>query len=158
MKLPSDFEVSKKFTHLHQIKSVGAANNGDKMPLITFTGVKKSDNKSYIELRYGPELTQKALTKIPLNEFKGQWVEFTETIDYKKGKKGTYHILIKNINNGKTILDLKHKGLMFKKDAVLMRPKWGIYRSLKGAEGLKDENVLYGYFKISEYNSAKPKK
>lgn len=157
MKLPADFKAFGSFTHFHQIKSVDAKNDGDKMPLITFTAYKKSSGES-LNIRYGPVSTQETLAKIPLSEFKGNWVEFTETVDYKKGKKGTYHVLIKNIKTKKTILDFKHKGMMFKEDASLMRPKWGIYRSLKYPNDIKDEEVLYGEFKITELISKNPSK
>jgi len=150
MKLPTDFKASNNFTHLHQIKSIGASDNGDKIPLITLTAFQKSSG-AYLNLRYAAETTQETLTKVSLDEFKGHWVEFTETIEFKKGKKGTYHILMKNIKNGKTILDFKHKGIMYKKDSDLMRPKWGIYRSLKSSKDIKDENVLFGYFQITEF-------
>ena len=152
MKLPNNFKAFDRFTHFHQIKSVGADDDGDKTPLITFTAYEKPSGES-LHIRYGPADTQETLTKVPLSEFKGNWVEFTETIDFKKGKKGNYHIVMKNIKTGKTILDFKHKGIMYKKGSDLMRPKWGIYRSLKSPNNIKDENILFGYFKISEYNS-----
>ena len=47
--------------------------------------------------------------------------------------------------------------LTYKKDADFMRPKWGVYRSLKHPDDIKDENVLFGYFKITEHNSIIPK-
>ena len=155
MKLPNDFKAFESFTHFHQIKSVDAKNGGDKMPLITFTTYKKSSGE-FLNIRYGPVLTQETLAKIPLSEFKGNWVEFKETIDFKKGKKGTYQLLVKNLKSKKTILDFEHRGVMFKEGASLMRPKWGIYRSLKYPNNIKDEEVLFGEFKITELVSKNP--
>jgi len=38
----------------------------------------------------------------------------------------------------------------WKTDADFLRPKWGIYRSLKDADNLRDEAVLFADFSIKE--------
>ena len=65
-----------------------------------------------------------------LSEFEGTWVEITEKI--KIGEKGTYSISIKKIKNGKELLSFKSDNIMtIRSDNDFIRPKWGIYRSLK---------------------------
>jgi len=135
MKLPNDFMASQNFTHLHQIKSVGGIKAEEKMPLITITAYKKT-NGDELHIRHSENSTQKTIAKVPLKTIKGEWVEFTEKINYKKGKNGTYQLSIKNINSDKVILNYKDKLLTYKKNEDL--------------QNIKDENILFGYFKITE--------
>jgi len=147
MKLPKDFQLSRHFTHFHQIKSVGGIKDEEKIPLLTITGYKR--DKEEIHIRYSEKYEQETLIKLNFNDFKGHWITFTETIHYKKGK-GNYELRIENVKDKKVLLDYKNKLLTYKKDAKFMRPKWGIYRKITESKNLKDEKVLFGHFKITE--------
>lgn len=39
---------------------------------------------------------------------------------------------------------------MWKTKAQFLRPKWGIYRSLKHADELRDEQVLFADFEMTQ--------
>ena len=150
MKLPKDFQPCNKFTHLHQIKSVGGIKAEEKIPLITFTAYRK-ESGDVLNIRYAPKDKQETIAKIKLNKLYGNWLEFTETIDYSK-RKGNYSLTVKNLDNhNKIIFELDKKIDTYKKNAEFMRPKWGIYRSLKEPTKIKDESILFGYFKITEF-------
>ena len=84
-----------------------------------------------------------------LSEFEGCWVAITEVI--KVGANGTYSIHIKRIKDGKEILSYSNPNLeTIRLDNNFIRPKWGIYRSLKEIEGLKEEAVRFADFSITE--------
>lgn len=146
-KLGAHFQPSKKFTHIHQIKAVGGSEEA--MPNITFT-VRKSTPDQF-QLRHASNSTQKDLITIPLADFKGHWVEVRECITY--GEMGRYEVTITQMDTGKTLLNYKSDSLrMWKTDALFLRPKWGIYRSLQYVSDLKDEQVKFADFYIKELN------
>lgn len=146
-KLPSDFNSSKKFTHIHQIKAVGGSE--DAMPLITLTTREGSPDN--LELRYSETTSQITLKEVELSPFKGTWVEVVETVVYGEKGIGSYKIEIRNIDSGVRLFYYSNDDIrMWKTNAEFMRPKWGIYRSLLDESKLKDENVLFADFSVKE--------
>ena len=146
-KLPSDFNSSKKFTHIHQIKAVGGSE--DAMPLITLTTREGSPDN--LELRYSETTSQITLKEVELSPFKGTWVEVVETVVYGEKGIGSYEIEIRNIDSGVRLFNYANDDIrMWKTNAEFMRPKWGIYRSLLDESKLKDENVLFADFSVKE--------
>ena len=148
-KLPKDFAPSKRFTHIHQIKSVGEKPHCK--PIFTLSA-KKGKNNDYFRLRHSTGKTSKALTQVNLDLFKGNWVSVTETITYNKSNKGNYSISIINSITKEIILNYKNSNIQtWNTGADFVRPKWGIYRSLLDASELKDEEVLFTDFKIEKH-------
>jgi hypothetical protein len=147
-RLPNNFKVSKNFTHLHQIKSVGGPYSS--IPMITLTARKgPSEKPDRLELRYTPTDNQTTLKTVDLNLLKGHWVEVTEVIHYSN--KGSYSIEIRKISNDSKLLAYNNKSMdLWQNGSDFSRPKWGIYRSLKRKEDLKDEIVLFNGFSIDE--------
>ena len=146
-KISSDFQSSKKFTHIHQIKAVGGSE--DAMPLITLTTRLGSPDK--LELRYSETTSQITLKEVDLAPFKGKWVKVVETIIYGEKETGTYNIELIDFESKNTLFSYTNDAIrMWKTDADFMRPKWGIYRSLVYAESLKDELVLFADFSVKE--------
>jgi hypothetical protein len=144
-KIDAAFQASSKFTHLHQIKAVGGSE--EDMPLITFTARKGTPDK--LELRYAETLTQETLKDVNLSLFKGVWVEATETITF--GEQGKYQVSIKKVSDNTEIFAYSNNSIrMWKTDADFLRPKWGIYRSLDDAGNLRDEQVRFANFSITE--------
>ncbi|WP_299438729.1 heparin lyase I family protein [uncultured Aquimarina sp.] len=146
-KLDKGFQVSKKFTHIHQLKAVGGSEKN--MPLITLTARKGNPDK--LELRYSSALDQNTLNSVPLDVFRGNWVEVTETVTYEEKGNAKFSMLIIDRKTGIEILNYSSSQLrMWKTNANFVRPKWGIYRSLKHASDLRDEEVLFADFSIKE--------
>ena len=144
-KLPSNFRVSKNFTHLHQIKSVGSEYSS--RPIISLTARKGTPDQ--LELRYAPTYEQSTIHSVELDLLKGHWVEVTEIIHYSN--KGSYSIEIKKISNGSKVFEYSNDNMdMWQDGSEFSRPKWGIYRSLKRKEDLQDEMVLFNSFSIDE--------
>ena len=140
-RLPKGFQPSSNFTHLHQIKAVGGDQD---LPIFTITARKSKINQ--IIVIHNNETT---IASANLSEFEGVWVEITEKI--KIGANGTYSISIKKVKNGQELLAFKSDKIMtIRADNDFIRPKWGIYRSFKKAEDLRDEAVRFNEFSIKE--------
>lgn len=144
-KLDVGFQPSSSFTHLHQIKAVGGTESS--MPLITLTA--RAGTPEKLELRYAESISQITVANTNLSDFKGVWVEVTETITY--GESGIYDLSIVKISDGSTLFSYSNPSIrMWKTDASFLRPKWGIYRSLNNSIQLRDETVLFADFYIKE--------
>ena len=151
-KLADGFQSSPKFTHIHQLKSVGG--NYSSMPMYTLTTRKGTPDK--LELRYAETDVQITLKETPLSPFIGYWVEVTEKIEY--ATTGFYSIEIVNKFTGQQMFyydntDFDEPKINWRAGASFVRPKWGIYRSLVYEEDLRDEQVLFSYFSIDEVSS-----
>ncbi len=145
-KLDAGFLPSTKFTHLHQIKAVGGPD--DAMPLITLTASKSNPNR--LELRHGPELSQRTIKQTSIAPLLGKWLTVKETITYKKTN-SSYSIEIRALADSSILFSHNSSMLkMWKTDAEFLRPKWGIYRSLLDSNSLRDEEVLFSDFEITE--------
>lgn len=141
-KLPSGYQPSPNFTHIHQVKAVGG-NDDD--PIITLTVRKGSPNK--IELIHN-NTTKVAIVNQSL--FAGEWVECTEVI-YLDSLHGTYSISIKKVSDGTTVLSYSSNDIMtIRSDNTFIRPKWGIYRSLLSSSDLRDDTIRFNGFFVAE--------
>ncbi|MFK7972194.1 MAG: T9SS type A sorting domain-containing protein [Bacteroidia bacterium] len=150
-KLPTGFQPSSSFTHLHQIKAVGGSQSS--MPQITLTARKATPNR--LELRYAENLSQTTLTQVELAPFLGNWVEATETITYGEKGVGKFAIIVTRISNNDTLLQYASDDIrMWKTNATFQRPKWGIYRSLNDSTSLRDETVLFADISIEELDGS----
>ncbi len=144
-KLPQNFKVSKNFTHLHQIKSVGGLYSST--PMVTLTARKATPDQ--IELRYTATNMQSTLKKASLDLFRGQWVRVTEVIKYDN--LGGYYIKISRVSDGLVLFNYNISAMdMWQDGSSFTRPKWGIYRSIKSLSYLRDEQVRFADFSIQE--------
>jgi hypothetical protein len=145
-RVPTGYQPSTTFTHLHQIKPVDG-DDGD--PLFTLTPRKGTPNK--MELIYdadGPSaIDKKAIVNLSL--FEGNWVEATEKI--LVGTAGTYSMVIKKVSDGTVLLSYANNNIgTIRATNSFIRPKWGIYRSIANPGDLRDEAVRFSDFSISE--------
>ena len=144
-KLPQNFKVSKNFTHLHQIKSVGSIHSTS--PMITLTARKSTPDR--MELRYTSTTMQSTLKTALLDLFRDEWVKVTEVIKYDNF--GSYYIKISRISDGMVLLKYNISAIDTWQDgSKFSRPKWGIYRSIKDVSDLRDEQVRFDDFIIQE--------
>ena len=140
-KLPKGFQPSSNFTHLHQIKAVGGSQD---MPIFTLTAKKGTVNQFNVVHN-----NEAVVASMNLSELEGTWVQITEVI--KVGANGTYSLLIKRIKDGKELLSYNNSDLeTIRPDNNFIRPKWGIYRSLKKVADLREEAVRFADFSITE--------
>ena len=146
-KLDKDFLPSKRFTHIHQIKAVGGTESA--MPTITISLRKSSTNK--LQIQHATDFNQEEVASKELSVFLGTWIQAEEKITYGELGTARYEITLSNFANGEKLLSYKSNTLrMWKTDALFLRPKWGIYRSIKDKESLRDEKVKFADFSIQE--------
>lgn len=144
-KLPKGFQPSTNFTHLHQIKAVGGTQD---LPIFTLSAKKGSVNQFNVVHN-----NTTILANMELSQLEGVWIEITEVI--KVGANGTYSIIIKRVKDGKELLSYSNPDLeTIRPDNTFIRPKWGIYRSLKKVEDLREETVRFADFSITELDNA----
>ena len=145
-RLPLDFQPSQNFTHFHQIKAVGGPEAN--VPLLTLSARKgKAAHYDRFELRHSPERKQHTAHWVPLSPLLGRWLAVEERIHY--GEIGKIAITIIAMKSGQPVFEFAAQNLrMWKTDADFQRPKWGIYRSLKERQTLKDETVDFADFEI----------
>lgn len=140
-KLPKGFQPSTNFTHLHQIKAVGGTQD---LPIFTLSAKKGKVNQFNVVHN-----NTTIVASMDLSQLEGVWVEITEVI--KVGANGTYAVSIKRVKDGKQLLSYSNPNLeTIRPDNTFIRPKWGIYRSLKKIEDLKEESVRFADFSITE--------
>ena len=146
-KLDPGFQPSASFTHLHQLKAVGGPYAG--MPLITLTARKGTPDR--LELRYAETSSQVTLAQTDLAPFKGDWVEVIETVVY--GEPGAYGVAISTVPGGDVLFSYTNESIRTHKlNSSFTRPKWGIYRSLNDATSLRDEEVRFADFRVTEFD------
>lgn len=144
MKLPKGFKPSKAFTHLHQIKAVGGSQE---LPIFTLSARLESVNQFNVVHN-----NEAIMASVDLSKLEDVWVEITETI--KVGANGAYSIAIKRVKDDKELLSYFNPDLeTIRPTNKFIRPKWGIYRSLKKIEILKSETVRFADFSITEGTS-----
>lgn len=156
--LPSGFQPSYSFTHIHQIK---AFDGDDGAPLITLTPRFGTPNTIQLLLVTStiasPPAQTITLAQVPLDPFLGQWVEAYERITYghtlEEGATtpGQYSLVINRLSDGATLLSYSNNDIdMWRVGTTVIRPKWGIYRSLDNAQQLRDEQVRFNNFCIAK--------
>lgn len=142
-KIEKGFQVSKRFTDLHQITY--NKTNGNE-PLFAFIARDRKGKKNF-EIVYINEDEKEVLQHIKLSKITDKWLVADETISFAKN--GTYSLTLKTLK-GKTILEVHKTNIQtWYKNMVYARPKWGIYRSLKNAENLRDEKIYFADFEIN---------
>lgn len=154
-KLPLGFKSTTSFTHIHQLKSVN--DEHESIPMYTFTVNSSSGGR--FNVRYAEFRSQATVASAPISAFLGNWVEVTESITYSNP--GSYTLVINKVSDGSNILTYSNTNNNWRgvvpaggsADAIYIRPKWGIYRSLNNATNLRDEEVLFANFSIEELSN-----
>ena len=142
-KLDKDFKVSSKYTDVHQITYNKTSGNE---PLFGFIARDRKGKKNF-EIVHIDEDVKKILSTIKLSKIVGKWILADETITY--ARKGVYKLTLKDLK-GKTLLEVEKNNIQTWYDTMIYaRPKWGIYRSLRKKEMLRDEKLYFADFEIN---------
>ncbi|WP_405563765.1 fibronectin type III [Polaribacter sp. Asnod6-C07] len=148
-KLQKGFKASSRHTNLHQITYRLTETNE---PLFAFMARDKKGKRSF-DIVYIDEDVQQVLSSVKLSKITGKWIVADETITF--GKNGSYAVTLKTLS-GKTILKVDKKNIQTWYETMeYARPKWGIYRSLKHANKLRDEKVYFADFEINDIKTDK---
>lgn len=146
-KIPTGFQPSSNFTHIHQIKAVGGDESD---PIFTLTCRKGTPNKLELNYYSNSNLSQIKFTSVDLTQFENNWVEATEKIKVDS-LHGSYSMSISKVSDGTKLLTYSNPDLLtFRSTNTFIRPKWGIYRSLLTYQDLRDEAVRFNNFSIYE--------
>ena len=144
-KLQEGFQSSPKFTHLHQLKSVGGDYSS--MPMYTLTTRKSSPDR--LELRYAEVDQQITLKQTDLAPLINRWISVRETVLYRNN--GSYTIELVDTATEEVLFTYTNDNIVnWREGGEFVRPKWGIYRSLNYPEDLRDEALLFADFNIIE--------
>ncbi|MDR2956499.1 MAG: polysaccharide lyase [Prevotella sp.] len=146
-KLDKDFQPSPNFCHIHQIKADSGPNAG--APIVTLTPRLKGD-KEVLQLNVVSEENKSTiLAEVDLALFKGVWVEVSEIITYDR--QGKIEMEIKRVSDKNVLLCGKADDVdLWRDGARFNRPKYGVYRSLRSLEYLRDESILYADIEFLE--------
>ena len=158
-KVPTGFQPSSNFTHIHQVKAV---DGDDSSPLFTLTPRYGTPNTLQIIYVQDSNTSADTRAEVNLSLFENTWVEAIETIKIGTGTTGTYAITIKKVSDGTTILSYSSNAIQTIRTAAtdpattgkvansFIRPKWGIYRSLANSSQLRDDSMRFSDISISE--------
>ncbi len=151
-KVPTGFQPSSNFTHIHQVKAVGGDESD---PLFVLTARKGTPNKLELNYYESSSLSSVKFSSVNLSLFENTWVEATERIKVNNVG-GTYSITINKVSDGTTILSYTNNNILtIRADNSFIRPKWGIYRSLLSSQDLRDESLRINNISITEDISSK---
>ena len=167
-KVSDDLAVSKNFTHLFQLKAVKTSGSVGitSSPLLTLTANTRSGNNG-LEVRHvhyngdrngtnNNTLAHTARMKNVdwNNDIQGQWLEVFVRAHYHE--QGSLYMTVTKLGESQPLIEVNESNLeMWRSgklhgDGHFVRPKWGIYRSLKSKHLLKDEQVGFAHFLIEE--------
>ena len=162
-KIPAGFRPSTGFTHIHQLKAQ-EGNNG--MPILTITPRANADgSKRWVQVIHSgdPKETWSRIIvdNLPLEDFEDQWVQATTVMHYTHD--GYLYVKLQRVSDGKVLVEKDFSGIdMWRKGAVDIRSKFGIYRSFGRRmadrndypdNGIKDESLFLADFKVYEANT-----
>lgn len=162
-KIPAGFRPSSSFTHIHQLKAQ-EGNNGS--PLITITPRADSDGSNFrIQVIHTGDTQATTLNRIidnlPLEDFEDEWIQVTTIMHYTHD--GYFYIKMERLSDHQVLAEQEFSDIdMWRKGAIDIRNKFGIYRSfgrdMKGLDdfpdnGIKDESLYLADFKIYEANA-----
>jgi hypothetical protein len=95
-------------------------------------------------------LPNQVVASASLDLFRGNWVKVVENVTY--GEKAYLSFVITNAFSGDLIMKYEANltGFTSLTSGGFLRPKWGIYRSLRDPTTLRDETVLFADFCIGQ--------
>lgn len=146
MKINAQMEVSKKFTHLFQIKPKGG---DDSTPTVTITGAERR-GKDVLEIRhFAPERGKTVFQSIPWEDVQGQWLDIKVRALYADN--GWLEFTITKVNGNAELVNIYQSNIdmwVGTSHQHYQRPKWGIVRSLEDFNNLRAEEETVGFADI----------
>lgn len=145
-KIDEFFQPSTNFTHLFQLKAVGG--NDAANPLLTITP-RKGDPEQLQLIHGRGNNSYTTVTYTDLSLIKGRWVQAYCKVEYADNT-GTLDVSLKLLDGTEVLSYTSNEIDMWRTGSSFVRPKWGIYRSLNDINSLRDEEVLFADFKVTE--------
>ena len=159
-KIPKGYRPSTSFCHIHQLKAQ-EGDNGAPVITISLRGNNDGTNRR-VQVIHSLGSDHSAGTKslgtfvdnVKIEEFEDEWVQVSEEVKYDHH--GKYRLVITRIRDGKVLIDNTQNDIdTWRKGAINIRNKFGIYRSYGGSGGqitnnIKDETLDLADFVIYE--------
>ncbi|PRY38232.1 Tat pathway signal sequence domain protein [Umezawaea tangerina] len=140
MWIPGTLKATTSFTHIFQTKMPGTGT----LPL-TVMSLRHTGGVPKIEFRiYGPDITVGSVDLVPLQD---KWIDVEIEQRIGNGSAGRVRWALRDA--GSTVIDATRNGDTYLDDVV--RPKWGIYRSLDDSAHLVDTYLLLRDMKAYQY-------
>ncbi|MCV2401268.1 hypothetical protein OFY17_00075 [Marinomonas sp. C2222] len=149
-KVGEGMSVSKNFTHLFQLKSV---DDGIGTPILTVSAALKKGQENLF-LSHAAVKKTTFLASYPWNDVHNKWLQANCKVTY--GNQGKLNFSLAELETGKEVFSYQSDNIdMWRgtKSDHFVRPKWGIYRSLKSKHMLRDqeEQVSFADFIVTKY-------
>lgn len=150
-KIGDGMTISKNFSHFFQLKSVDDTGIG--MPTLTISAKYRHGEESLF-LSHAALKKATPLVKVPWKDVVGKWLQVHCTVTY--ADQGSLKISVVELENQKEVFSYQSDNIdMWRgtQSSHFVRPKWGIYRSLKSKEMLRDdeEEVSFSNFKVIKH-------
>lgn len=150
-KLGEGMTISKNFTHFFQLKSV---DDGIGTPILTLSAAFRKGSEKLI-LSHAPVKKATFLATYPWSESRNKWLQVNCKVTY--GNQGKLNFDLIELESGKAIFSYTNDNIdMWRgtENHHFVRPKWGIYRSLKSKHMLRDqeEQVSFADFEVAKYH------
>lgn len=145
-RVDAKFQVSHRFTHLFQIKTVGGDDDGQ--PILTVSAARRNKGDR-LEIRHGANGQDvRIVADTDLDHIRGTWIDGRCRARYDD--RGSLSIKLKQ-RGGDAVLSYSRREIdMWRDNADFNRPKWGIYRKIVTDGSLRDEQVRFADFAITE--------
>ena len=145
-KLQEGFTISKNFSHFFQLKAV---DGDDSQPIVTISGSINNNNPEF-EIIYnkGDGASDQQLTRTGWDVANtGEWMEMEVVARFDDS--GYLKIIVSDLWGNVLMSTEKNNIDLWRTGSTFVRPKWGIYRSLKSKSYLSDEEETAGFANFS---------
>jgi hypothetical protein len=143
--IPSSLKATTSFTHIHQMKYIDTNGGSSGAPVITMS-LHRINGVEKIALRLTTSMSE--WSAVDLAPHHDRWLDHVEELTLGAGEAGAIKWTLKD--GDVTVVNATKSGIdLWPQDAVRMRAKWGIYRSLNDSSGsLSTTYILFRNFKI----------
>ncbi len=148
-RINENMEVSRNFTHFFQLKAVGGP---DSQPVLTITG-NESSSEDGMEIRHSALVDTNRLARIAWSEVTGEWLEVYCRARFDD--EGELRLIVSRMRDDEVLFDITETNIdLWRGDSTehFVRPKWGIYRSLRDITNLRadEEDVRFADFVVEK--------
>ena len=128
-----------------------AVDGGAGTPILTISGRDKEGK--WLEVIHSIHGKKTVLIKVPLDSIKGRWLQMNAYVNYSND--GQFDLIATDMTNGRRVINLSLANIdMLRGEGRndFVRPKWGIYRSLRSKEMLREEEekVFFADFVVQK--------
>jgi hypothetical protein len=145
MYLPSTLHGTSRFTHIFQTKIPSSEDAG---PFVTLDLTRESSTSETLRARAYANSGSPTIASTPLGPLRNSWITIQWTLTI--GQSGSARFVCVN-SAGTTVADGTKHGVVIPDHGVYIRPKWGIYRSIKSASS----DILDTYLLTRNYQASR---